>query len=77
MVDPAIIAWAVVAVITVVVSWTIVADHRAGIRAWIIRGPVIRLGVIGRTEIIEQEWERERDPEAHTLSPGGGLGNKG
>jgi hypothetical protein len=75
VVDPAIVAWAVVAVITVV-SRTIVANHRAGIRSWIIRGPVIRLGVIAWTEIVEQEWERERDPEAHTLSPDGGLGNK-
>jgi hypothetical protein len=75
MVDPAIVAWAVVAVIAVVVSRTIIADHRAGIRGWIIRGPVIRLGVIVRTEIVEQEWEREWDPEAHTLSPNGGLNN--
>ena len=41
-----------------------------------VRSAVVRLGVAGWTEIVEQKRERERDPETNTLGPRGELASK-
>jgi len=53
------------------VSRTIIADRPGVGEAWMVRSGVVRLSVVGWTEIVEQKRERERDPETNSLGPGG------
>jgi len=55
----------------VVISIIIIRSTVAGAA---IISAVVRFRGVGRAEVIEKKWKRERDTETHTMAPSWDLG---